>query len=504
MNTVQASDPFNMTSSLATLAASALWLVTVPASAQSYLTSPAPPPGPGLFNDWLRQQDADNAAWDAGVQVRFRYESKDNFGTSPNLGAAAGANDFKKTTPNPDNSFRLLRVKPRVGYTAEWFSVFVEGRGSYTTGDDRNPNPEADGPMDLHQAYVMVGNPKEIPLSLKAGRQELSYGDERLLGAFDWNNLGRVFDAARLRWQNPNVVADFFAGRVIIPDDNNFNQPNDYDWLFGVYATSPLVPRQTTDLYFLSRNTAAGSATINGAGQPALLNGPSPRDIYTIGLRVKSVPGEFGHWDYTGEFMGQYGHFNDPAAPIKSLAHQAWALSVAGGYTWTGSQYKPRVGVEYNFASGDSDPTDGEHGTFENLFPTNHKLYGFMDLVSLQNIHDLRVTSSIKPLARLTLTADYHAFWLASTSDNFYTVAGARRGGITTTPGTGYGINPGYGSYVGSEVDLTAAFALKPWATLQAGYGHFFVGDYVKQSLAAPAVGSQDANWIYAQLNLNF
>ncbi|MBI2929791.1 MAG: alginate export family protein [Verrucomicrobia bacterium] len=488
-----------MTSSHTRLTISALLLAVAAAgSAQNYFTGPAPPPSPGLLNEWLRKQDVYNSAWDVGAQVRVRYEDRNNF--------FSGANDFKENTPNPNNSYWLQRVKPRVGYSAEWFSVLVEGRGSYSTGDNRDPNPEADGPMDLHQAYVTLGNHKEFPLSLKVGRQELSYGDERILGAFDWNNLGRVFDAAKLRWQNPYFAADFFTSRVVIPDDNNFNEPNDYDWFSGFYATSKLIPKQTTELYFLSRNTAAGSRTVNGAGLPALLNGPPPRDIYTIGLRVKSLPGEFGNWDYTGEFMGQFGHFNDPALPAgqRSLEHEAFAVFLGGGYTWTKSTLMPRLGVEYNFGSGDDDPTDGEHGTFENLFPTNHKFYGFMDLLSLQNIHNVRLTSSIKPVPRLTLTADYHLFWLADTQDNLYTVAGARRGGIGTTTGTGYGINPGYDSFVGSEVDFIATFALKPWATIQGGYAHFFVGDYVEQSLAAPAVGSTDANWFYVQMNFSF
>src|SRR5262249_12014062 len=145
----------------------------------------------------------------------------------------SGANDFKENTPDPNNSYWLQRVKPRVGYTADWFSFFVEGRGSYTSNDDRDPNPESDGPIDLHQAYVTVGNHKQFPVSLKVGRQELSYGDERLIGAFDWNNIGRVFDAAKVRWQNEWFAADFFTGRVILPDDNHFNQPNDYDWFSG-------------------------------------------------------------------------------------------------------------------------------------------------------------------------------------------------------------------------------------------------------------------------------
>jgi hypothetical protein len=201
--------------------------------------------------------------------------------------------------------------------------------------------------------------------------------------------------------------------------------------------------------------------------------------------------------------MGQFGHFNDPAkATAKSLEHQAFAIVALGGYTWTKAAWTPRVGLEYDFASGDSNPNDNKHETFENLFPTNHKFYGYMDFLSLQNIHDVRLMTSIKPLPRLTILGEAHAFMLADTHDNFYTVAGARRGGITATPGNGYGINPGYSSFVGSELDLVATYAFSPQGTIEAGYGHFFRGDYIKQSLAA--VGSADANWVYIQTKFNF
>ena len=465
------------------------------ASAQSYLASP------GLLNEWLRQKDANYNAWDIGAAVRLRYEDRNNF-IGAFTGPTAGANDFKATTANPNNSVFMQRVKPRVGYTSEWFSAFVEGRSSHTTGDVRNPNPESDT-LDLHQAYLTLGNLKEFPLSLKVGRQELSYGDERLIGAFDWNNLGRVFDAAKLRWQNSWFGVDAFTSRIVLADENNFNVANDYDYFSGLYFNSKtLVPKTDAQWYFLARNVSTGSATATTGAPQA--GGPAPRDIYTLGARLKSLPGEFGNWDYTGEVMAQFGHFNDPAAVIKSQEHEAYALFASAGYTWADLAWKPRAGLEYNFASGDDNAADGKHGTFENLFPTNHKFYGFMDLVSLQNIHNVRLTTSFKPLPRLTLTGDVHGFWLANTSDNFYTVAGFRRGGIAATPGTGYGINPGYGSYVGTEVDVTASYALTGYATLQGGFGHFFVGDYIKQSLSSATVGSKDANWFYAQLNLNF
>jgi hypothetical protein len=402
----------------------------------------------------------------------------------------------------------MTKVRARVGYTAEWFSVLVEGRSSETYSDERIPSPEEDGPIDLHQAYFYVGNHKEFPVSLKVGRQELSYGDERLVGAFAWNNVGRVFDAAKARWQNQYFAADFFTSRVIIPYDERFNMPNDYDWFSGVYASTKLIPKQTTEAYFLSRNTSTGSRTVNGTGKPGILNGPSARDIYTVGVRMKSTPGEFGPWDYGLELAGQFGHFNEPdrAARYGSQEHLAYAAILQGGYTWADCPMTPRLGLEYCYGSGDSDPNDDKHETFENLFPTNHKFYGYMDFFSLQNIHDVRLSYSLKPLARLSVAAEFHSFWLADTSDSLYNVGGARRGTLTSNrgTGTGYGINENYGSYVGSEIDFVVGYAVTKYAALEAGYGHFFVGDYIEDTFSAPTRGSTDADWVYLQATLTF
>lgn len=456
-------------------------------------------PSQGFLNDYLRKDDPYMAAWDIGAQVRVRYEVKDNFA----IPGAPGSLDFRDHGADVDNSFFLLRVRPRIGYTGEWFSAMVEGRHSSTTGDDRNPNLESDGPMDLHQAYVTIGNHKEFPLSLKVGRQELSYGDERLIGAFAWNNIGRTFDAAKLRWQNPWFAADIFTSKVVVPDEGNFNVSNDYDYFSGIYATTKKIPKQTTDIYLLSRNASAKSPALQLGN---LVPTPSARDIYTLGVRGKSNPGEIGNWDYTYEFMYQFGHFNDPAlAGGTSLEHQAYAIFAGGGYTWSEMAMTPRLGLEYNFASGDSNPTDGKHETFENLFPTNHKFYGYMDFVSLQNIHNIRLQSSIKPLPKLTLSLEGHLFWLADTHDSFYAVTGARRGGIAATPGgTGYGINPTYSSFVGSELDMVVTYAVSPHITVEAAYGRFFHGDYISQSLSGAAFGSTDANYVYLQTNFSF
>jgi hypothetical protein len=126
-----------------------------------------------------------------------------------------------------------------------------------------------------------------------------------------------------------------------------------------------------------------------------------------------------------------------------------------------------------------------------------------MDIFSWQNVQILRFMGSVQPLESLTVAADYRLVWLADTRDSFYTSKGARRGGLGATDGTGYGINPNYSSYVGSEIDLVATYSFKHYGSLQAGLAHFFVGDYVKSSLAGIG-GGRDATVLYAQLTFNF
>lgn len=480
------------------LAAGSIVLAAIAAVYGEDKSAPAAPPASaGLINDFLRQQSDALTPWDFGGQFRARFEHKENFAAA----GQAGAIDFRAKKGDPDNTYLLLREKLHAGYSpASWLTVYAEARDSSSQNDDRNPNPDSDT-FDLHQAYLQLGDAKQFPLVLKVGRQELSYGDERLIGTADWSNVPRSFDAAKLRFENTTFWLDAFYSRPVIPDDNNFNVSNDYDAFSGVYGgTRALIPKTETQLYFLARNTELGSPTLQ---KGALVGLPSPRDIYTAGGRIKSLPGKFSGWDFEAEGAYQFGRFKTTAVS-KSLNQDAFALHGSAGYTFAEAAGTPRLGIEYNFGSGDKNAADGTHGTFENLFPTNHKFYGYMDFISWQNINDLRFNASIKPVKGMTLNADYHAFWLADTHDAFYTVAGAPRTGGGVGTGTGYAINPGYNNYLGSEVDLVANYLVTPWAGLQAGFGHFFVGNYIKSSLSAPAFGATDANWLYAQLTLNF
>src|SRR6185503_5210485 len=325
------------------------------------------------------------------------------------------------------------------------------------------------------------------PLSLQIGRQEMLYGDERYIGISDWSNTGRSFDAARLRFENELFWVDAFTGRQVVPRDEYFNVPNDYDWFSGLYgSTRKLLPWQDTDLYLLARNVGAQAPNALAPGIPGTPS--SARDIYTAGTRWKSVPGQLGSWDYVFEATGQFGSINQGGV---RRDHRGFAVNGTGGYTWKNAWGAPRVAAGYDFGSGDSDPTDGRNETLELLFGTNHRPYGLMDLFGLRNMHIPRAGVGLKPVKDLTVSLDWLGFWLADTADFLYPESGSGRNA------NGYGRNPTFDAQVGNEVELVANWRVASWGNLQTGYGHFFVGEYIRQSAASGGRGTEDANWFY-------
>lgn len=498
-----------MKKSLFALTSTALALGYVSPVIAQYTPPPPTQPFPGFINDFLRKKDPYYSAWDIGGSARLRYELKENgLGLPP-------ANDWRDTsgtTVDNDNSYFSQKILAHVGYTAKWWSVYVQGRSSGTSGDDRSWNatnpgpggagPESDGPADLQQAYVTVGNHKEFPVSLKVGRQELSYGDERLVGAFAWNNIGRVFDAAKIRWQNSLFAAEAFTSKIVLPDDNSFNTWNDYNVFSGVHLSTKKVPKTLTELYFFARNDGVGSASAQDpvSFPPFQMAAPVARDIYTLGGRMKSGTNEFGGFDFTVEGAYQFGNWKGTLTGDR-IDHDAYAFMANVGYTFEETFGKPRVALEYAYATGDGDAADGEHNTFDNLYPTNHKFYGYMDFLSWQNIHDVRAIFQMKPHKQVSVAVEGHLFWLADTADNLYNAGGAARG--TGANPTGFGRNSTYDSFAGGEIDVVAGYALNKFSAIEGGYGHFFTGKYIDQTWAG-AGGSQDADWFYLQTVIRF
>ncbi|RBP47641.1 alginate export protein [Roseimicrobium gellanilyticum] len=383
-----------------------------------------------------------------------------------------------------DDSWLLQRA--RVGVKVQptdFLTFYVQGQSSLELDSDRPNVPgalgaEGDDAIDLRQAYIAIG-PKEFNVTI--GRQILSYGDERLIGGFDWNNFGRTFDAVKVHYApTKDWFLDVFASSVVVVDKDEFNQSDLFDGndtgrnqvFYGAYfSTAALCPLgSTTDFYALGLHE---EYTVGDT------------DFATLGTRVKADITKTGGWDYETEMAVQFGD-------VKSKDLTAFAGHWGAGYVWTKAAWKPRLFVEYNFATGDSNAADGDVETFQNLFPTNHKFYGYMDAFSWQNIHNPAISFSVNPIKTVKLQLDYHAFWLADTADAWY-----RANGVTAVRP----INKAADNFVGTELDFTATWKATKQLSFLVGYSHFFAGDYLKQT---GSKASDDADFAYVQATFDF
>ena len=492
-----------------------LLLSAATACAQYAPPSPATPV-PGAIDDFAISEDPALSGWDFGVNERLRFEDKDDAGTTH-----AGSNfDFFSNSPTDNsNDYWLTRLMPRIGYKGDLIAFVVEARSSYSLGDDRYTSTAAgknlaedDGPLQLQMAYLLIGNLKDFPVTVKVGRQELIYGDQRLVGNAYWLNIPHTFDAVKVRYQDSFFGVDLFAANLVYVEEDHFEKGNSQDTLSGAYFDFPgLSKDNVTELYLFARNVDRGIVTDNWSLVPAPFRFTAPQDIYTLGYHTKSKPGSLGPWDYGIETMWQFGDRTAvfPATTVAAaeaaprLDQNAWAFVVQGGYTWKDAPCSPRLALIVSAASGDQNSKDKDSETFQNLLPSNHGLYGMMDLSSLQNLVDYRLNLTAKPSSATSLALDVHQQYLETTNDYWYNVAGVPRNtaGAAVGSGKGFGINPGYSSDLGQEVDLIGGWTVHRGVLLEAGLGHFFRGDYVRESLRV--VGSKDADYFYVQATLN-
>lgn len=417
------------------------------------------------------------------TELRGRLEVRDN------------NYDFDSSVNAPqDASWLLTRFRLGMLFTpSSWFKVYVQGQDIREIGGSRPNNigafgADGDDVFDVLQAWAEVGNDHK-GISLRAGRQPLNYGDQRILGNPQWSNPTRAWDALRLRYAQDSWNLDLFTGSPVNFVNNRWNQS---DWfsthetrnamVSGIYlSTKSLVPWHKVSEFYLLNEQAEKAPGAPGAP----LGASGKTNLWTLGTLMKGDPQKLHNWDYELEMAVQFGR-------VAGLNQAAFAGHWGTGYNFT-HPWKPRLGVQYNYASGDSDPNDGSSNTFQNLFPGNHALYGFMDTTGWMNMHNPQINFSLQPTTKLKLTIDYNLFWNASNDDAWY-------GANTTSVVRPVNANARRASnFRGQELDLNAFYKLNSHVALQAGYAIYFAGRYLAQTGA-----SDTAQFGYAQLQLNF
>jgi hypothetical protein len=174
-------------------------------------------------------------------QVRTRTEYRDGQGTLPE----------RHLTPS---FFTSQRTRLNVGYNSDHWKLFSAVQDIRVWGMDASTISNMEGNrLYLHEGWgEIIFNDtlylKKIKnLSLKIGRQEISYDDERLLGGLNWLQQARRHDAAILKFAHKTWTVDVGAA---------FNQNREKKNAGNLYAGTPL-PQIGTD----SVNVAAAAGT---------------------------------------------------------------------------------------------------------------------------------------------------------------------------------------------------------------------------------------------------
>lgn len=351
-----------------------------------------------------------------------------------------------------------------------------------------NPNGTS-ADLFLRQGFMLVRNFLMPNLTLKAGRQLMVWGNHRIFGHFDWNNVGFAFDGVTMRYNHATVPVEL--GWLRVAEGNCVQNAGG--------CTNGKASQGDGDILFIRLPMKFGSVAVEpayiyedggattGAGSPGFGTGgqQSNQERSTVGGRVAFKKGMF---DLTTEGYWQFGEIG-PVGGASQTRINALAGHADGGITLP-VPMQPRIGAEINYATGSSNK-DGGH-TFSQLFPTNHIHFGYMDLMSWQNMLTYGGNLQLRPTPESHFEIAGHIMRLANKRDNWYTASQATF--FSTPAGNDE-------KSLGGEIDVVyTLFFQNNHVGWQVGYGHFFTGDYLKKN----GFGTADQNWGYTQLWINF
>lgn len=364
--------------------------------------------------------------------------------------------------PDTSDGYMLDRFRINATVTATKlarFAVQVQDARVFDKAAGQMAAPFRDT-VDLRLAYGEFGGARNM---VRAGRQELVFGEQRLIGHLNWVNNARSFDGVRATIARKAFKFDAFATSVVTIQPDAFDKSGGGNRLYGFYgSTTTFLPKATVEPYVFYRESEGLTLESGGLG-----------DIRqtTIGTRIAGkLPADF---DYGIEMAAQTGS-------VATDDVRAWAGHWVAGKTFTAAPGKPRPFVELNYASGDGDPKDGVRGTFDQLYPTGHDKLGLADQVGWKNVDHLRGGVELKPKAQWQLSGSYHSFWLASATDALYAASGAAV--ARSTAGTA-------GRFVGQELDVQAVYAYSTELQIAGGYAHVLPGDFLKNTTPGESYG---------------
>ncbi|MDR8394145.1 alginate export family protein [Aliifodinibius sp. S!AR15-10] len=384
-------------------------------------------------------------------ELRPRTELRHGYKTLPSSGSNAAFFTEQRSRLNLDYTNDSYELKFSVQDVRIWGSQ-----------DQLNTT---DGLFSVHEAWGEVNLDENF--ALKAGRQELVYDDQRILGSVGWTAQGRSHDALLLKYEEEAwALHTGFAFNQTSANlfETTYSGVNNYKTLQYLWYHRDL---ETTSFSVLGLN--------NGVQSPG-------GDVYftqTMGFTGSQAISDL---KLNGTAFYQAG--TDPGGTDVGAMMASLSLNYSG-FT---------LGADYLSGTGSNQQ---ENHSFNPLYGTHHKFYGFMDYFYVGHPHsqqaashnnniglvDLYLKKSTSIASGTAISAALHEF--------FSPVSIVDPGAPSETLST----------RLGTEVDLVFSHALSEEVKIMAGYSHLFA----TSSMEALKGGSngQVANWAWLMLSFN-
>lgn len=305
---------------------------------------------------------------------------------------------------------------------------------------------------------------------MQFGRQQLTYDDDRILGTLDWSQVGRFHDALKAGYENTNnkihLILAYNQHAQKLNTGTYYAGGQPYKTMQTAWYQYDTKENFTLSVLLMNLGFETGTAGQNGAPDEAKTS-----NMQTIGTNLSYKIDDLSLYGTVYYQMGKNRMDRDVSA---------YMFAAKGQYNFT-PMFSAALGLDY--LSGQE--ADNEKATnFDPLYGTHHKFYGTMDYFYAspfgnRGLVDFYGSLIFKPANKLIIDLTYHNF----SSQQPITVADVEKKGL------------------GSEIDLTVTYPIRPYIVLQGGYSMMFGTDAFFQTKG----GSKDRaqNWAFLSLNVN-
>lgn len=377
-------------------------------------------------------------------------------------------NGFKKPTNGNTKPALFIEQRSRV-----YFNYFAEKVAFNITLQDvrlwGNTAQIYKTDPSLINVYEAWGQYNFTPqLALKVGRQELEYDNARFLGDLSWAQQGRSHDLAKFIYKKENT--SFHLGAAFNQEDV-LSKPEPARLSGTFYGNTGNY--KTMQFAWFNKKFDTGTFSLlffnNG------MQNPLDSAVY-----FSQTAGFFGNKKINkvkieGELYYQSGK-NPAGKELNAFFGSASATLTTGPVPLT---------IGFDYLSGTSAGSEQDN-SFNPLYGTNHKFYGFMDYFYVGNQHgaggltDIFLKASHKISEKLILSADLH---------QFYSSAEVLMADNTRMSST-----------LGTEADLVFKYTFSPEVNLIGGYSQLFASDTMEFLKGGDKTATN--NWAWVMLTI--